>query len=371
MNMFRKKSFMFTGETVKLVLSMKHRSYDAKLTVNGTTYRDSFNDEEPYDRLTHVFYFPYENISDRTELTLEAKRSSRLPLTYRQTFLFGKPRFTVKKEQLKADDNGLTAESTETETISDGVTYTHRLYKDKKGAPVHVFVTEADPAFASLYIGTPNDGYESKGVRETIPGMIGKARANGRDILAGVNADFFDMFGDGHPSGLCMKNGKLISHAAKNRAFIALTDDGSHIITDLKESPDILPSIRQAAAGYQMIVKDGKLFDTAPMEPFSFTRHPRTAAGIRKDGTLILMVVDGRIPAYSNGASLVDLARLMISFGADRAINMDGGGSSAMYTKNGEGYLLRSRPADLIHPKAKLIRKDFNSLLIEKKEKKA
>lgn len=57
--------------------------------------------------------------------------------------------------------------------------------------------------------------------------------------------------------------------------------------------------------------------------------HPRTAAGVTADGALILMVVDGRQPA-SRGVSLEELAALMREVGAVAALNLDGGGSSAL-----------------------------------------
>ncbi|MFM7322082.1 MAG: phosphodiester glycosidase family protein [Armatimonadota bacterium] len=59
-------------------------------------------------------------------------------------------------------------------------------------------------------------------------------------------------------------------------------------------------------------------------------RSPRTAAGIAKDGTILLVVVDGRMPSVSRGATLAELADLLIALGADEAINLDGGGSSTM-----------------------------------------
>ena len=60
------------------------------------------------------------------------------------------------------------------------------------------------------------------------------------------------------------------------------------------------------------------------------TRHPRTAAGLSRDGaTLILLVVDGR-SARSVGMTLVELAATMRRLGAWEALNFDGGGSSTM-----------------------------------------
>ncbi|WP_433253626.1 phosphodiester glycosidase family protein [Streptosporangium sp. CA-135522] len=59
-------------------------------------------------------------------------------------------------------------------------------------------------------------------------------------------------------------------------------------------------------------------------------RHPRTMAGITKSGGLILATVDGRNPGVTVGASMVEAAQLMRWLGAKQAINLDGGGSSAM-----------------------------------------
>ena len=56
---------------------------------------------------------------------------------------------------------------------------------------------------------------------------------------------------------------------------------------------------------------------------------PRTAVGLSRDKRfLILVVVDGR--ETSTGATFVELAALMISFGCYTAMAMDGGGSSTM-----------------------------------------
>ncbi len=58
-------------------------------------------------------------------------------------------------------------------------------------------------------------------------------------------------------------------------------------------------------------------------------RAPRTAIGIKKDGTVILLVVDGRSRS-SSGMSLQELANYMVKLGAWQALNFDGGGSSEM-----------------------------------------
>lgn len=76
--------------------------------------------------------------------------------------------------------------------------------------------------------------------------------------------------------------------------------------------------------------------------PFNSNRHPRTAMAVQKNHKLILMVVDGR-NSQAHGMSLPELARVMTWLGAKDAMNLDGGGSSALYIK-GKGIV--SYPSD-------------------------
>jgi Phosphodiester glycosidase len=86
----------------------------------------------------------------------------------------------------------------------------------------------------------------------------------------------------------------------------------------------------------------------APVEAPGFfgsfvrSRQPRTLAGVRRDGTLLLVTVDGRRPGWSAGVTLTEAARLMRSLGARDALNLDGGGSTGMVVR-GE---LVNRPSD-------------------------
>ncbi|MCC6318098.1 MAG: phosphodiester glycosidase family protein [Gemmatimonadaceae bacterium] len=66
---------------------------------------------------------------------------------------------------------------------------------------------------------------------------------------------------------------------------------------------------------------------------FSEARHPRSALGISRDGrTLYMVVVDGRRP-WSVGMSLGELGAELITLGAWDAMNLDGGGSSALWIR--------------------------------------
>lgn len=68
--------------------------------------------------------------------------------------------------------------------------------------------------------------------------------------------------------------------------------------------------------------------------PFNKLRHPRTAVGIKPDGNVLLLTVDGR-QDNSAGMSLFELTKIMKWLGCTSAINLDGGGSTTLWV---QGY---------------------------------
>ena len=57
---------------------------------------------------------------------------------------------------------------------------------------------------------------------------------------------------------------------------------------------------------------------------------PRTAVGLKRDGSLVLYTIDGRQSGYSIGATLTQVAERMVELGCVTALSLDGGGSTAM-----------------------------------------
>jgi hypothetical protein len=357
------QSYIKTDGCVKAVLCSSARAWRARLILNGAAYADAFNDAEPYDLHTHVFYIPEAAFREgEAVFCWGAFKNGRRDCEKRVELRV--EAFADEAALLEEYDHGLKIIKAEPETVAEGLVFTKFTCADREGLPVIFSLLETDLRHTALYVGTPQDGYAARKVKATIPDMAAAAGANGKTVLAAVNADFFDIFGDGHPSGLCVKNGRVIANETSTRPFLGVKKDGIPVLTDIIESPGIVGELQQAAAGLQMIVKDGKLYDWAPLEPFSSVRHPRTAAGLTSDGRVLLLEADGRIPAHSNGATLVDLGKFMISLGAVRAVNLDGGGSSAVYIKTADGFQLKTVPADLFFPNDMLIRKDFNAFLI-------
>lgn len=103
------------------------------------------------------------------------------------------------------------------------------------------------------------------------------------------------------------------------------------------------------AAG-PLLVKNGQPTISMPTDTnFVKGRNPRTAIAVDATGTRVFLVtVDGRNDGHSNGTSLTELASYLISLGATSAINLDGGGSTAMVARVPGGHYptLVNRPSD-------------------------
>ena len=61
-------------------------------------------------------------------------------------------------------------------------------------------------------------------------------------------------------------------------------------------------------------------------------RHPRTAVGTDNEGNIYYVVIDGRFPGKGDGASIYETAYICKMLGMTEAINLDGGGSSALWS---------------------------------------
>ena len=99
--------------------------------------------------------------------------------------------------------------------------------------------------------------------------------------------------------------------------------------------------------GREFLLRNGKTF-LSPRPAIADERHPRTAIGLKADGGVVLATVDGRRSGYSIGVTNAELATMLAGQGAIDAINLDGGGSTAMAVRQpGDlGVSIVNRPSD-------------------------
>lgn len=127
--------------------------------------------------------------------------------------------------------------------------------------------------------------------------------------------------------GLAISDGQRYSEPNQYHALLFPSGDKGVIA----KPPFKTDGVQQALAGYRIILDRGKIIRSSKM------RHPRTAVGLTSDGrVLYLAVVDGRLPHYSDGATLEEVAEILRRSGADSALNLDGGGSSTLVVRDRE-----------------------------------
>ena len=95
-------------------------------------------------------------------------------------------------------------------------------------------------------------------------------------------------------------------------------------------SDKALENARYATGGGDILVSDGVKTDSGGWDSALMSMAPRTAFGVREDGSVIAYVIDGRNSEHSVGMTLDELADEMLSMECVYAVNFDGGGSTAL-----------------------------------------
>ena len=182
-----------------------------------------------------------------------------------------------------------------------------------------------------VYVGTSSD------FKSGLMGMNIFNMAKKEDAIAIINAgEFADPGGSGtgnNPMGITYSKGECVWLDSLERTFIGFDKNNKLIVTE--------PMTK--AQAQELSIRDGVSFQNGNTlitnDDGNITIHyadnntgtaQRTAIGQAADGTVILLVTDGR-SASSLGATKNDVIKVMISYGAITAGMLDGGSSSLMY----------------------------------------
>lgn len=125
----------------------------------------------------------------------------------------------------------------------------------------------------------------------------------------------------------------VISGHGVNADALASLRLGDHVTLTQTLGNTLADAATTVVSGGPLLVENGSVHVRIAEEQIAPDiargRAPRTALGLKKDGTLLLLVVDGRSSA-SAGLTLTELAQYLVKLGAVSAVNYDGGGSSEM-----------------------------------------
>ncbi len=237
--------------------------------------------------------------------------------------------------------NLLDLNSVETTEVAPGVVYEERLYYDPNGKPVRAYMITVEKGAATIATSLPGDK-EKIGTYATMLEQVISASENGKKVVAGVNADFFSST----MLGLCVRDGVEL-HSVDGRPWFGITKDGTPVLGTAYEYESYAGNLWTGVGGSNVIIDNDYAAHISIDHEFGYTRHPRTAVGIKADGSVVLLVVDGRQSSISNGAALADLADILGSLGCIEALNLDGGGSSTFVLADGEGkFKVTNSPSD-------------------------
>ena len=101
--------------------------------------------------------------------------------------------------------------------------------------------------------------------------------------------------------------------------------------------------VYQVISGNTMLVENGEVLPQTNVDV-----HPRTATGLKKDGALFFITVDGRQAPKYVGVTYEQLGHILKYFGADVGFNLDGGGSTtvAVFDEAEATYQIHNSPSD-------------------------
>lgn len=134
-----------------------------------------------------------------------------------------------------------------------------------------------------------------------------------------------------NPLGVTIADGKIITDDAysSNNGGIIGFDWANKLVLmrDANGKEALAAGVRDAVTMGPFLIVNGKMADIKGNGGWGYAA--RTAIGQRKDGIVLMLVVDSN-EFRTQGASIKDLAEVMERYGAINAANLDGGTSSAM-----------------------------------------
>ncbi len=247
-------------------------------------------------------------------------------------------------------DRGRPAPVPAKRTMYDGaVTYYRRVYYLPRLVIAHVLVIDTKSSGFRLLVTPPdNDDGPPLSARTTTQFMeeFGVQIAINGDRFypwwSRGPLDYYPRSGDPvTPTGFTASDGKVYAGGEGTEPVLYISRRGG--LSFRKPS-----RIFNAIAGERYLIQGGdKVPDLDDSE-----RDPRTAIGFNKNGRwLYLVVVDGRQPFYSAGATFDELAEVLMAHGAYFGMSLDGGGSTTMVIEGEDGQpVILNSPIDQYVP---------------------
>lgn len=221
----------------------------------------------------------------------------------------------------------------------EGVVWRAKRYADYAGGPQVVHELLVDPLNPALRI----EAHRSSGC-QTIGAMAAQLGA-----VAAINGGYFTT--GCAPVSLLKHEGNLLGTNAVARSAFGLSAAGDPLVALVGVGAD-WPAASEAHGGGPRLVAGGTAltsnadYAAEGISSASFiAANPRTIAGIRGDGRVSLVGVDGRRDT-ARGMSLPQLATWSVALGHVDTVNLDGGGSTTVWLRDATPNGVVNYPSD-------------------------
>jgi hypothetical protein len=233
------------------------------------------------------------------------------------------------------------------ETLFEGITYTRDVRRIPRPLVIHIVQVNLNMPGISFLV-TP--GKQTQG-RE-LPARTTSQFLSEFDLQVAVNGDFFEPWHSDSPWDYYPHVGDPVDVLgfASSKSAVYSQEQSDHPTLYISSDNQArfnapIGSVYSALSGSTLFVKESQVQTQGPSSYLDMPQ-PRTAIALDKAArSLIILVVDGRQPNYSEGVTLAELAQIVLEYGGDTALNLDGGGSTTLIVEGKSG-----RPIQLNSP---------------------
>lgn len=183
--------------------------------------------------------------------------------------------------------------------------------------------------------------YDPSRVSLQLAPELGTVGAFLRDLVTdsgghiGINASGFEDYNEvgngGQPTGTIIKDGKIIyggNNVGSGGGLAGFNKDNILVLTRESAQTAISKGMRDAVEFGPFLIVNGEPAIVKGNGGWGLA--PRTVLAQRKDGVVIFIIIDGRRPGYSIGASMPELINILTRYKVHNAVNLDGGASSSL-----------------------------------------
>lgn len=190
-----------------------------------------------------------------------------------------------------------------------------------------------------------------RGKLEKLSTIVQNKLSEGKKVIAGTNAGFFNFNGSSEHLGMYIDEGLYYNQPSQNFIDFIYFKDGHTEIHNHHGYDQKLLSGYQATTHWAIgtsysLVQNGKInLENTDKFDHANVKNPRTMIGQKQDGTFVLVVADGRT-SKSSGLTAKEQAQIMLELGCYNSASCDGGGSSCMVLVENNKPKVINKPSD-------------------------